>query len=109
MVALALMAYLLLPALSAVHAATDHAGEVVAEVQGCELDHHDGSPDSDGETDCDVCVHLAMLGSTADVPAPALTAGVDVNSPEYVFTPEAFCLPADLRATPASPRAPPRL
>lgn len=112
---LAVGMYLLLPAVFAAHVAVAHPGEAAALVEVYSGEHHDtehGDHDGESERDgpyCDLCNLVGTLGASGDIAEPASVFAFDVTSPQNAFAPQAFCLPADPRVTPASPRAPPRL
>ena len=124
---LAAMAYLLVPGVLMMHGAVAHAGTAGQVAQDAHHDeHHDhhahgdhekhGDHDdhdehghSDSDESCVPCHIAATLSHATPSAAPMMSVAIDVTSPEYVFLPEAVCLAADVDASPASPRAPPRL
>ena len=113
--ALAAVMYLLLPGVFAAHVAVAHPGEqasawsvATGSPDDSDHGHHHGEPERDGPS-CDLCHLIGTLGHSGQAPAPAMSVLIDVTSPEYALTPQTFCLPADSRQKPASPRAPPRL
>jgi hypothetical protein len=108
----AVLAYVLLPGMLAVHAATAHPGghaHAVVDPCGEGHTHHHESSHDDEPVSCDLCSHLGTLAQSAQPTSPALLVTIDVNSPEVAFTPTLADVPSDLADRPAAPRGPPTL
>ena len=114
LVVAAVLSYLMIPALYAAHVAfvvddddapatvvpaTDRPAQTPAG-QGHRPLHHD-------ESHCSICHVLGAVVGAGDLPVFAPLHVTDAAVQASAFAPTAFCLPADPRSTPASPRAPP--
>jgi hypothetical protein len=110
--------YACLPGLFVLHTAVAHSEQQQAADVTAEVCHHDGHHHHDGqdggpepgepELPCQTCQIVGSLGVAGAVPTGAMAwVAYDVASPEVVFRAEVVHLPLDVRAAPASPRAPP--
>ena len=116
--ALAIVAYLLVPGYLALHGAAAHADRPVSadHVAAHPAGPHDhpagdvpGGPSDGREPPCGMCDLIGTLGQATPLPTPGEPIAVHAAVPSRALMPAGPCLPLDPAATPASPRGPPAL